>query len=337
MKLLKDKLIKVFCIILSIIAIWILISKYEIYFLIKAILRIIIFTTVYITLHELLHFAAAGIFSMKLICIHIFCFIFSYEEKRIKIIKDKIFDSAGSCFALPTWKNTEKQWLVLMITPVVGTLFLTVISGVIKGNSIELEFMLYMGMLFTLWSLIPFQGSDIYYMWLYIFKRSEFKAVFEGIQLGYGLIYGDINVPAYCGIEFPNLEPDNEIMQNWMGLHLEYAIILVMTKNYNAIGKNRKRYGAYLDYASEEYKILFEIFTCLLNENDHKIQHKISDISNMTYEEYFLRILSGEEKDVGELKEKIDKELMEFEQLGFKDAYKLKKQLYLDAANAVVY
>lgn len=102
MKSLKDKLIKVFCIILSVLAIWILISKYEIYFLIKAILRIIIFTTVYITLHEFLHFVVVGIFSMKLICIHIFCFIFSYEEKRIKIIKDKIFDSAGSCLALPT-------------------------------------------------------------------------------------------------------------------------------------------------------------------------------------------------------------------------------------------
>ena len=29
----------------------------------------------------------------------------------------------------------------------------------------------------------------------------------------------------------------------------------------------------------------------------------------MTYEEYFLRILSGEEKDVEELKEKIDNEI----------------------------
>ena len=53
-------------------------------------------------------------------------------------------------------------------------------------------------------------------------------------------IYEDINVPAYCGMEFPDLEPDKEIMQNWMGLHLEYAIILVMTKNYNAREKQKK-------------------------------------------------------------------------------------------------
>lgn len=224
LKKIKNSILSVLAIGLTFGAIYLLMDKYHISieknfqytFIVLAI------SFFYILIHECIHLLVAHMFGMKLVFLKYFNSIFLFNEKRVRSYKGNDFNGVGNSLAFPTWRNTSKQWLSYLIAPYIFTFIMTGILFFVKihyeCDNIAFNCMLYMGVLYCLWCIIPIKGSDLYYAWLYLFKRNQFDAIYNTLVLNYALIYSDMNNERYLMMKIPNLRLDNEVMQDWFFL-----------------------------------------------------------------------------------------------------------------------
>lgn len=331
----KNSILSVLVIGVTFVAIYLVLDRYVISFekFFQYILFFLAISFFYILIHECIHLFVAYMFDMKIVFLKYFKLMFLFDEKRVKKYTGKDFDSVGNSLAFPTWRNTSKQWLAYLIVPYIVTFITTGILFFIKMNdscdNIVFNCMLYMGGFYCLWCIIPIKGSDLYYAWLYIFKRNQFDAIYNTLLLNYALIYGDMNYERYLMMKIPNLRLDSEVMQDWFFSNLKYDIDLILMKK-NRESKNISIfYGDSFKYFSLDCKIVYAIYVYLLNGNDEVWKKNIQDSKESSmYEYYFGRLLMGSDANINSMIDKFDNEIRKYENIGIKDAYKMEKELY---------
>lgn len=234
----KNSILFVISVMVTVAAIYVVLDKYNIglWHFFQYILIVLVISFVYIFMHECMHFFVAYMFDMKIVFLKYFHLMFLFDENKIKKYKGKEFGGAGNILVFPTWKNTSKQWLIYLIVPCIFTFIITGILFFIKMNyvydNIALNCMVYMGIFYCLWCIIPIKGSDVYYVWLYIFKRTQFEVIYRTLLLNYALIFGDMDYEGYFITEIPNLRLDSEAMQDWIFSDLKYEIDLILIGQY---------------------------------------------------------------------------------------------------------
>lgn len=232
--------------------------------------------------------------------------------------------------------------MIYIITPCFLTVIVAAILGVIKiylkNVSSFFDNILYFAMIFCIISLIPFKGSDIKHLWNYFFNKPTFKTIFNTLRLGYALTFSDINYDEFIKLEHVNDKVSKEILDEYMALHIKCAIILLLLSKHEIPKEINDTYMNYYEKGSDKYKILFAIYTRLLKKEIDFSVYELLDKSSksITYEQFFLEVLMGREKDSGKLSEKLDEEIEKYEAIGIKDAYALEKKLYKAMSKEII-
>lgn len=329
---------------LTIFAVYLILNKYHME--LEKIAKIICYAVgigmLYTFVHEMLHLMIAKIFSMKRIFVKVFGVIILWEERRIKIWKGKDFKGAGNCFALPTWKNTEIQWIIYIITPwvltVIGTLILWIIKSYFEIQNLVWDCAFYMGVLYCIWSIFPIKGSDLYYFWMYFLDKERVGMIFHTLKLNYALIFSDINIDEFLK---QRKIPENirmEFLEDYLCAHMKCSILLLLMGKGEISREMEQSYLAFWEKAQAEYQVLFGIYTWLATGENYLANEKWNDRNQgkLSYENVFFQILSGKEKSIDKLLEQFKSVTMKFEAIGIKEPYKLEKELYVAKAKKVI-
>lgn len=331
----KNSILSVLAIGVTFVAVYLVLDKYAIGFekFSQYILIILAISFFYVLVHECIHLLVAYMFDMKIVFLKYFNLMFLFDEKMVKNYKDKDFNGIGNSLAFPTWRNTSKQWLAYLTMPCIFTFITTGIFLFIKMNyvcnNIVFNCMMYMGIFYCLWCIIPIKGSDLYYVWLYILKRNQFDVIYNTLVLNYALIYSDMEYERYFMIKMPNLKMDSEVTQDWFFASLKYNIDLILMGKYRESKNMRELYNNYFTSFSLECKIMYAIYVYLLNGNDEVWKNNIQDIKELPmYEYYFGKLLLESDANINSMIDKLDNEIHKYENIGIKDAYQLEKELY---------
>ena len=333
----------ILAIVLTLVALYLVMDKYDLSLvvLLKYALIVFVVASVYIFVHESLHALVAYVLRMKLVLLKFYDVMLLFCENKVKIYKGKEFGGPGNCLAFPTWKNNYRQWLIYIILPYSITLIATFILLYVKmaygWDSLVLDCTYKMALLYVLWSIIPIKGSDLYYLWIYVFHRSKFEAIYEILLLNYAHIFGDMNYEKYSVMKRPELSLDSEEMQGWIYARLKYDVDLILMGKYLSHKADNAFYMEAAKHFSDECKIMYGIYVYLLNGNDDVWRNNIRDIKvKDTYEYYFGKILIEDQKDINLMMEKIHAELCKFRSIGIKDAYKVESELYIAMAKNTI-
>ncbi|MCI9127572.1 MAG: hypothetical protein HFG28_10305 [Eubacterium sp.] len=335
MKKIKNSILYVLAIGVTFAAIYLVLDKYVIRLgeFFQYILIILAVSYIYIFVHECIHLLIAYMFDMKIVFLKFFNLMFLFDGKTVKKYKDKDFNGAGNSLAFPTWRNTSKQWLVYLIVPYIFTFIATGMLFFTNMNytcdNIVFNCMVYMGIFYCLWCIIPIKGSDLYYAWIYILKRSQFDAIYNTLVLNYALIYSDMNYEKYFMMKIPNLRLESEVMQDWLFSSLKYDIDLILMGKYRESKNMKAFYGDSFVYFSLGCKIVYAIYVYFLTGNDEVWRNNIQDVKEpYMYEYCFGRLLIESDVDINLMIDQFDNEIHKYENIGIKDAYKLEKELY---------
>ncbi len=342
MKSIKNKLMSILAIVVTIVAIYLVMDKYNLNLvnLFKYAFVIFAVASIYTLLHEALHALVAHMLHMKLVMLKLFNIMLLFDEGRVKIYKGKEFGGPGNCLAFPTWKNTPRQWLTYIILPysitLISVLVLLYVKITFGWDSVVLDCTFALGVLYVLWSIIPIKGSDLYYLWIYAFERSEFQGIYEILLLNYALIFGDVKYEKNV-FKIPKLGLDSEEMQGWIYAKLKYDVDLILMGTYKVNKKINNFYREAYKHFSDECKLMYAIYVYLLNGNDDEWRKHIKDIQPFSsYEYYFGKILIERDNNLDLMMEKMEEEVHKFRSIGVKEAYKLERKLYAAMAQNVI-
>lgn len=331
----KNSILSVLAIGVTFVAVYLVLDKYDIGFekFCLVILIIIAISLFYVLVHECIHILVAYMLNMKIVFLKYFNLMFLFDEKRVKNYKGKDFNGIGNSLAFPTWRNTSKHWLAYLTMPYIITFITTGILLFIEMNNvcdnIVFNCVMYMGMFYCLWCVIPIKGSDLYYAWLYIFKRNQFDVIYNTLLLNYALIYSDMEYNKYFMIKISTLKIDSEVLQDWFFSRLKYDIDLILLVKYRESKNMKVLYDNYFTNFSLECKIMYAIYVYLLDGNDEVWKNNIQNIKELPiYEFYFGKLLLESDANINIMIDKLDNEIHKYENIGIKDAYQLEKELY---------
>ncbi len=336
MQKIKDIMLSTLAIIVTLVAVYLVMDKYNLSLtsFFKYALVIFAVASIYTLLHESMHALVAYVLGMKLVLLKYFNIMILFEDKKVKIYRGKEFGGPGNCLAFPTWKNTSKQWLAYIILPYALTLITIATLLFVKlkygWDSVVLDCTFSMGVFYVLWSIIPIEGSDLYYLWIYAFKRNIFDAIYEVLLLNYAHIFGDMNDEKYNVMKIPDLSLDSEHMQSLICARLKYDVDLILMGKYVDDKNVNAFYSKAYKQLSDECKMMYAIYVYLLTGNDDVWLNSINHTDPpSSYEYYFGKILIEGDSNINIMIERFDEELCKFQDIGIKDAYKLEKELYI--------
>lgn len=326
---------------LMLLAGYLICKKYNVtYFeLLKSAVLIAIVCAIYLILHESVHAIVAHVFHMKIIFIQFLGIAFCFDVRKFKIIKkDNDFWDFADCLALPTWRNSIQHWVWYAITPSLLTIVLVVFLGVLQGNNIvtgtTIKCVYYIGIIYCIWSLIPLEGSDIYYLYMYFLNEEKLKRTFFIMQSSYSVLYADI-----CkNIDFKQSKNvKSELEKTYICSFFRYKILEIL-----CFPKHDKKYLEWENFENNssednvECEILYKIYKYLYGGNIEKKECCRLVQKDDTYDGAFLRIIIGMDHDTKRLKEKLNVEIELAKRIGIKNPYKKLEELYISKADAII-
>lgn len=204
--------------------------KMKYFELLKGVFLIAIVCVTYLILHEIVHAIVAYILHMKIIFIQFLGMVFCLDERKFKVLKkDNDFWDVADCLALPTWKNSVRQWVWYTIMPVLLTILIIVFLGLLHGNDIvtgtTIKCIYYIGIIYCMWSLIPLEGADIYFLYMYFFNKDKLKMYLFVMQSSYSILYSDVCED--MGYK-QNVTGKNELEKTYICSFLRYRILVLL-------------------------------------------------------------------------------------------------------------
>lgn len=339
-KLLK-KVMYIIAGILMLFAVHLISVKYNMkYFeLIKSVFVIALVCITYLILHEIVHAIVAYILDMKIIFIQFLGIVFCMDERKFKILKkDNEFWDVADCLALPTWKNSIRQWVWYTIVPILLTILLTISLGVIQCNDIAtgttIRCIYYIGIIYCMWSLIPLEGADIYYLYLFFLNKDKLKMYHFIMQSSYSLLYSE---PCENVQYMQNVTGESELEKTYICSFLRYKILeILICPMYDKKCSEWEDHEDTSSKNSDEQLILYQICKSLCGS---VIEKKVCDRlvkNNDTYDSAFLRIIIGMDNDTERLREKLNEEIELAKEIGIRNPYKKLKEQYIAKADELI-
>jgi len=307
--------------------------------LLKSVFLITIVCITYLILHEIVHAIVAYILHMKIIFIQFLGMVFCLDERKFKILKKyNDFWDVADCLALPTWKNSVRQWVWYTIMPILLTILLIVFLGVLQVNDIvtgtTIKCIYYTGIIYCMWSLIPLEGADIYYLYMYFFYKDKLEMYLFVMQSSYSILYSDV-----CeNIEYKqNATGKSELEKTYICSFLRYRILeILLCSKYDKKCFEWKTLEDTSRQNNDEELILYQIFKFLCGSVVEKKECCRLIQNNDTYDGAFLRIIIGMDNDTKRLKEKFKEEIELAKEIGIGNPYKKLEELYIAKADELI-
>lgn len=301
---------------------------------------------IYTILHESMHCLAAYIFSIKLIYAQVFHIRYFFSEKKLKISRNhQFYGNSGSCFALPDWYTTKVQWLGFIIAPLLFNLIVVGAAfyfryGVFTDVRVFCV-IYYVSMIICIWSFIPLEGTDAYYIFLFLFRKEEFETIFQTLVLHYAQVFSD---DAYQSFHVDSYDYLNRIKS--LEVKRDYLEAVLTTQSLRMYQKGlencvpltevleseaRKNY----EEGDASYKGIYLFYLYMKGEavdRVEKLYQLFSDELDSSEEcaVCFLHKLLGRSADAAEMETSIAKEKICFEELGICDAYHDISRMYME-------
>lgn len=342
MNKLLNKVMYIIASILMLFAGYLISMKYNMkYFeLIKDIFVIVVACITYLIIHEIVHAIVAYILDMKIIFIQFLGIIFCIDERKFKILKkDNDFWDVADCLALPTWKNSVRQWVWYTIMPILLTILLVIFLGVIQCNNIiatgtTIRCIYYIGIIYCMWSLIPLEGADIYYLYMYFFNKNKLKMCHFIMQSSYSILYSVLCENIEC---MQNVTGESELEKTYICSFFRYKILeILLCPMYD---KKCLEWECHEDISlndNDEEMILYQIYKYLRGSVIEKKECTRLVKNNDTYDGAFLRIITGMDNDKERLREKLKEEIELAKEIGIRNPYKKIEEQYIAKADELI-